>query len=473
MTISANLLERVQTSTTTESLFSPDVLATVINVDTPHDWAGGLVADQPLLVTRVSGMQQGTEPPDYAMPWVGTVRMVRGANITHRGWVVPRPDHDPDGVSIRVFGAPVNPEMVADHYYMIIGAEFGPAAYLGAVMQYRPGASIQYALVRHGDGRPLVNPDGWHDFSSFAYVEVQMPEDAAPRAEDAAPSSIEELVESDDFGLLDDEEPVGIPTDIPRSDVPVHGRNYIPEDERVPFKPEPVLGNYYVVWWPENTTYPRVAVYEEAGFIQVGRAGRWGYEADYAVTPLDMENAHWTHLIETPTTPSTDSSDAEVTRLNSETDRVVNEFEDMKDALDQMARDKGWCDEYEEVMKRGGMEGRAERIRPPEPERHAYQIEVRATFEWSGNPSSGSIDSAVAEWAEVDEVDVTDITLTGHKTFTLETLVAENEDVARNSITNSSVENELDIALCEFDCDRLVRFEIVSVTEDEEYDFDD
>lgn len=454
MTLSATLLERIPSATTNVVVPSADI-DTVICSDTPR----GTRIDtptQPLLITRYNHMSTSTaalHPLTGLDHLLGTVQMVRGANTTHQGWILPANDANGRTESTRVWGAPLNPEMRDQHFYRIVASEYSQN-YVGSVIQYRPGTPIPYFLLRRGDRLPVTGPDGWQDFDSYGYVEVVNPD---------GPATLEDLLD-EDSDLLDPE-PVGIPTDMPLADLERHVQGYVERtsNERVLLNPEPVVGQTYAVLGEEGyTDYAAVRVSDDTWY-RIGNLTRWGFETEYS-QHLPFEPRRWAAMYEytIPTDPGEQQNT--VTRLNAETERLNEQFTGFIEALNEMKIGHGWCGEYEEVMERGGMSV----VVPPQ--QHAYDIDVRVTFDFTGNPSSARLDEVMGDEWDIDNCDISEVTFTAQKTVTIEGVVAEDEEGARVQIDGERVREELDSTL-DFEADNITGWHITNIDEDENYDF--
>lgn len=452
-----------------------DVLATVVETNTPTT---GVHITTPLLVTRTERMRlsevgdDGFQPqswPDYH----GRVVEAAGANTSYRGWVL---RNTPNG-SVRVFGAPVNPEPIVGHFYRIIASD-GGANYLGSIAQYvGPGHGIVWRLVQRHDGLPVVQEDGWQTWDWNAHVEVRDP--SLP------------LTPVEDFGdLLEDtvpvvEDTVGIPTVTPthlsEQELPRNIRAYTVYEDTghgALLNPEPVIGGLYAVWWhvPDLDVESvhiaaAVAMQVPTGFSRVGWINRYGFESEtyaFDFASYSTGEMRWVEIKsqrDVNTSPTPAESVAAITEA---TEQHVTTFDGMLDALHTMADNKGWCQEYEEVMHRGGMVGRP---RYEQPAQHAYNIEIYASFSATNvRVSSSGVDEALSEALDITVSDVSYADFTGSHTFTIEGVIAATEDEARQSIEADLVREELNQCI-DFTIDSLDGWNIQDINEDTNYDF--
>jgi len=289
---------------------------------------------------------------DEELDWVGTVRTVVAAQSRH-GWLT----ENAAGRRARVFGSLVNPAMVDGHYYRSLDAT-------GMLVRYN---DAEHTGDRHLPGQPLsiisTNGDTWpvpDDGTTWTdavyYIEVEAPEPVT-----ATPPAAE-LADAHQFAA--DLSPEG----------PTRGYAKLDAQGRAPLNPTPAPGGMYLVWvagreWTDTRlSYLGMALSpaaegEQPGFVYSGswrwRNGRPEFNVDAWTSgpsvERDTESLNWVEM--QPVNAATNTA-VMPDSFRSTAAAEAQSFEELNEALNELADDHDWCSDYESVIEPLGMNGR-------------------------------------------------------------------------------------------------------------------
>lgn len=256
--------------------------------------------------------------------------------------------------------------------------------------------------------------------------------------------------------------------------------------------PVRVPGDLYLTWFAgrdyyDDHVFVQVAldgdVLTPVGYFNRGTDGRVYYNDDpYSTPPVSRfgSNAdmHWAKLaLEVPEVAP--DADARRTAIIEEATVAHEAFEDLNDALNDLARYQSWCSEYERTMQFIGMRDRRNGTRGPfdvdnvgaigNTERHAwdvqYDVEVTITDDSLSYRVSNMLES------EYGASSVSDLRFDATISVTINGIVAEDEDAAENMVSRSQIEDELDNMLeGEFEIND---YSHSDTTEDTDFDWDE
>ena len=418
MTLATATLDRFATAT---AGLTP-VTETPVTRNPTSAEARGHGANHLIYVTR-------TDSPSFNESAVGTVLRCHAAN-SQNGWLYESPNN---GV-VRVFGAVLNDPMVNGRYYRQLGnrhmlVQFHDEDHLG------DRNSARFALnIVAAEGSPWPFPGdsmgAWDD--DIPYIEVEGP--AAP----VLPAA-EELTDAHQFAdavLLD-------------AEGPARGFAEAEADGRVRLNPELEVGGMYIYWsanrdWvPGSMSEARVVLSIEDGEPRFGYLGYWTQEQlDGALTPYfytsrrtvldsDTEKA-WVKLALTVPAP-TNTDAARFERLLG---AEASDFREFNDATNELAEDNDWCEEYEGIVQKLGMEGRTKTM-------HDYDVDVTASITFEVDSVSSRIDGMVADDYNIPGISLNSARLRGDVTVTIRVSDVEDGDAVEDQIDSDAVYEQI------------------------------
>lgn len=236
---------------------------------------------------------------------------------------------------------------------------------------------------------------------------------------------------------------------------PTRGFAVTGDDGLVEVNPERVVGRTYIVWDTENLTArelgmamfhgPADPVDRTAGFVSVGSligtmtddpadVRRNTTERDL---PISRRIA-WAELalVERPvlTADQRIAAQQKAELLRSQTRALQSSYTEFNDALNELAKDKGWCSEYEDIIKPLGMIGRNRK----------YDVEVSVSFSFDMDSTSSAVDSAISRQTGM-ELDVSSLTVNSSTTVTIYGVECSGDtDSMSEYISSSDVEDALE-----------------------------
>lgn len=340
---------------------------------------------------------------------IGTVVSVVPAP-SGNGWLLPGGDG-------RLYGSVVNPPRVdGRHYYIkdVCTARYNDDMHIPA----RNRASDPWSLVLTASGAawPVANDSMQNLSADLMFIEVN--------------------IEVSDVGQG---EPVVAVIDNAASITgPVRGMGHVEEDGTVLLNPERVFGQRYVVF--DTSNHPRSATWWDNG-----EGGKWLYHGYFTTYGSTVEHEHFTRITE-----MVDPSWAKIRMrrrsvqvptneilLESQRQQLrdeVTKWQEMNEALNEMATDKGHCSDYDAIVTAVGME----------PRNRKYDIEVTATVEWTDESPSSRLDTALTNEYDGLNIEATSITVTAKVIVTIYEQEGSDGDAAGANIASSDVEDKLD-----------------------------
>lgn len=215
-------------------------------------------------------------------------------------------------------------------------------------------------------------------------------------------------------------------------------------------KPEPVVGQKYLIWRDEaDTTYVGTFVGTVGGAPTAQCEGRIvnvngetvGTGADHRVLFNDAErNWKWAKAALVKPEPETVDITAEsqkLTTLRAQVTALQVEFETMNENLNETAEEKGWCPEYEEIVEPLGMTGRQRET--------DWDVEIRADITLEDDSPNSRVNSDLGSLIGMD-FECESYEIKGSVTVTI-TRTARSGGDASNGIESddvrSAVYNEL------------------------------
>jgi hypothetical protein len=459
--------------------------------DSDLDQYGG--ANAHILVTGLAERRFSSHNDhfDYSS-LVGKVVAVRPSRPDGREWYLSE-DTNPDGAAY-LTGARVSPTPVNGRLYQELRDLPGEMHSSPFVLRFNDEAHRDDRANRDNPWTIVWGQDGLeHNAGAarvqapLAWVEVQSP--LSPVTTGLA--SDEEI----DLILSDEEVPVPAPVGFITNGVIGHtlGKAQAEADGNVILDPVRVPGELYLTWyegtnWYDDHVMVQVAISEThmapVGYYNRGVDNAVYYHDDiyYEVrgpawaAPTDI---HWAKLgLESPD-PATDA-DIRVSNLLTIAEESHESFENLNDALNELAEDEGWCSEYERTMQSIQMRDRRSGPRapfdrgnigaPPRPDRHAYDIqydvEVTVTDDSPGYRITNAIES------EHGLAGVSELRFDATLTVTISGVVAEDEDSAENMVSQSQITDEVESMLSDVEFE-LNDYSHSDTSEDTDFDWEE
>ena len=379
--------------------------------------------------------------------YIGTFQYVMAAG-SGDGWLFDGPTS-----TLRLRGAIVDPTPVNGRTYRVLGEREG-ASYL-----------VRYNDEDHrGDRHRAYNP--WSIIGGRGTAPHFSERDTPVENYVESAHYIEVQPTSDDRSSVTEEDLVAeIPVpEVVRfidnaADGPTRGLAVTNMAGQVALNPERVVGREYLVWSePLNRderaalklavfTGPADPANNTAGFVSDG------YLHTFTNDPSDLghrtteqnlpghESIRWAELAipERPELTADDQVTAatKAARLRTEARQLEVSFTEFNDALNELAKEKGWCSEYEDIVTSIGMTGRNRK----------YDVEVSVDFTFDiGSPSS-TIDRAVS-YSPGMTLELSNLRATSSATVTISDVECEGDtDSMSNYISNSDVQDALESML--------------------------
>ena len=365
-----------------------------------------------------------TENPGVNSDKVGTVLKVTPAASLY-GWLY----RDEDRNLHRMFGAPLNPDMVNGRHYRSLGnrdmlVRFNDEAHRAD--RHTDGMALSI-LASAGVPWPFPNDSmgPWHE--DIAYIQVETPAAVEPAAVMDAHQFVEDIT----------------------VDGPTRGFAELDSEGRVPLDPPLVPGELYL-FWSESAAWGRGNNVElrmftgttdnEPGFSFLGYwsmenvASEWvPYFYSNRRTILDSTlTHHWAKLALVPgpainTDPST-VTDQRVLELG--------EFNEFNEATNALARDNDWCSEYEGIVEAVGMVGRTKEV-------NDYDVVVSVDFSFDVDSVPGRIDTEVANQYDIPDISLSNARFTGTARVTVYVSEQDCEEDARDQVDTEMIEEAL------------------------------
>jgi hypothetical protein len=246
------------------------------------------------------------------------------------------------------------------------------------------------------------------------------------------------------------------------------GKAQAEADGNVILDPVRVPGEMYLTWydgtsWYDDHAMVQVAISEThmtpVGYYNRGVDNAVYYHDDiyYEVRGPDWAaptDIHWAKLgLESPD-PATDA-DERVARLLTIAEESHESFENLNDALNNLAEDEGWCSEYERTMQSIQMRDRRSGPRapfdrgnigaPPRPDRHAYDVQYDVEVTVTDDSPAHRITNVIE--GEFGLYSVSELRFDATMAVTVSGIVAENEDEAESMVSQSQITDEVESML--------------------------
>lgn len=321
---------------------------------------------------------------------------------------------------VRMYGAPVDTTPVDGRHYRVLGAfavRYNDALNVDA----RNHADHPFSIVAGIGTAPWPIPnDSILSLENTHYVEVEW-EASTGRQEDGTAA-----VDNSDGGVI-----LGL------------GKA---DDGVVALDPERVAGRQYLIWAGDGQ--PGDLVTLATWLPGTGTAGGWHVEGRYlrsgdgAVLRFSTDGyrlpeggtLHWAELALADAEPAdADAATALRAELRRKLSAAESEWESFDEALNELATDKGWCEEFEEIVKPFGLSGRTSR----------YDVEVEVSFTLEDDSPSADMDERLSNQYGLT-LESTSITIEAKATITLYGLTLRDPGSASDDISTSDVEDALD-----------------------------
>lgn len=424
-------------------------------------------ANAHILVTGLAERELSSHNHDYDYSaLVGRIMPVRPSRPNREQWYLSELDHEQGGAYLT--GALVNPTPVNGRVYQELlpyervnmspfYLRYNDEAHAEDRAQSSNPWTIVWAqdeLAREIGHARVVQPTIW--------VEVQWPLVSAATPVTTGLASDEDI----ELILTEEEVPVPAPLGFITNSVIGHtlGKAHTEADGNVLLDPPLVRGEMYLTWYDGTTWYDdhamvQVAVSDER-LVPVGYYNRGVDSAVYFHDDLYYDerrpgfgaptSRHWAKLgWESPA--SADDAEERKSRLLTQAEESHEAFENLNDALNNMAEDEGWCSEYERTMQEIGMRDRRSGPRrpfdpgmvgaPAQPERHAYDVqydvEVTITDDAPSHRVTGIIESEYGLYS------VSELRFDANLTVTISGVVADSADDAENLVSQFQIEEEV------------------------------
>lgn len=347
-----------------------------------------------------------------------------------------------NGMFHRYYGALVSPTPVNGHYYRSLGTDQFLVRYNDdAHMSDRGQAGMPWTLLR-GRGTatwPVPNDGLGGDLTAWPYVEVVFDESAAviPAAEETAVRT----AETEDATATIGNDETG----------PTRGMARVEADGTVLLDPEMVKGEMYLLWPADNeyqsewgTTFLVAFVGDDPtrsldfipyGYYDWNRGrGQLRWTNDY-YTLYSTEGMHWAKAALVK--PEAAEDDAAVTVHEELLETEEAAFKEFNRKANAIARNAGWCEEYDRIVTSVGMKGRYKRF--------SFDLSVDITF--TDNSPSSDTDRRVREQHGLDvSLSLNEITYTGSIDVTVTVETQPDRESAENWIDADVIEREISSA---------------------------
>lgn len=343
-------------------------------------------------------------------------------------------------INVGVFGSKVNPPMEDGKYYRSLDGH-------GMLVRYNDD---EHAGDRHlegcslsilaSNGSPWIIPgDGTNWTENVGYIEVE-----APASEALSPDTTEPVAEPvDAHQFLTGSHPDGATRGFAKTD----------EQGRVPLKPATVPGGLYLVWadrgevWNDTrmTYLATVTQPAEAGvqpdFTVLGywmrnTAGGTPYHADYYTTlhsnDVDQKLLVWAELKPVALDLDLEATTGPVWNKKSE---ELQAFEELNEALNELADDNDWCSDYESIIEPLGMTGRNKDKN--------YTVDVDVDFTFTDEDPSSEFDEEAARRHGIDGLVIKMAEYTASVRVSIYTGEVSGGDAARDYVDSQVLEEHL------------------------------
>jgi hypothetical protein len=297
---------------------------------------------------------------------------------------------------LRLHGAMVDPAPVNGHTYRLVSGS-------GHLMRYNDDDHM-------GDRHRRDNP--WSIIGGMGTQVHPYPTDSPVDGYVERQHYVEVTVpDTDDRSSAEEEVTVPVPVEVAPNtvsntlDSPVRGLAVTDENGRVALNPERVIGRDYLLWDTDNPLYRelRLATFtgpanpEDAttGFICTGAYYNFTSDAEemlFSSSARDIPTRGrlaWAELALVRHEPDADeriAAQATADRLRREARELGTKYEEFNEALNQLAKEKSWCGEYEDIITPLDMRGR----------NRNYDVEVSVNFSFDLDSPSSRVDSAIS-----------------------------------------------------------------------------
>jgi hypothetical protein len=356
---------------------SPDLRDRDSDLNTTLDGATHILVTGP-----ANRMFTGQRDDFRSSTLVGRIVRVRPSRPTGEQWYMSE-DHNPLGTGgAYLTGARVNPNPRNGGLYQelrSIGG--GPDVASPFVLRYNDDAHAEERAVRTNPWTIVWATENLR--SEIGRQRVQPPTGWIELASPLTPVTTGLASDEDIDSLLTDEEvPAPAPTEGIANLATGHtlGKGHVETEGghvgMVLLNPARTVGEMYLTWYPNRDYYNDhvfVQVYHggerfaPVGYFNRGRDGRVYYTDDvFSVPPMPAgeRNIQWAKLAmevpdESPEATAREAALVEQARASHEA------FEDLNDALNEMAEEQSWCSEYERTMQYIQMRDRRSGNRQP------------------------------------------------------------------------------------------------------------
>jgi hypothetical protein len=243
------------------------------------------------------------------------------------------------------------------------------------------------------------------------------------------------------------------------------GKAHLEENGRVHIDPPKVPGEMYLTWYNGNDWYRDHAMLQVAtaderlvslGYFNRGVDGNVYYHDDIWADVRGPgwgadTTMHWAKVAMTDPDVNETTSTERAGVLTTQAEESHEAFENLNDALNELARQQSWCGEYERTMDAIGMRHRRSGGRVPfDPdnltdaptERHAYDVEFTVDVTIRDDSPSYRVTNMLE--SEYSAYSVSELRFDASINVTVRGIVADNEEQAEESVTQSQISDELD-----------------------------
>lgn len=250
--------------------------------------------------------------------------------------------------------------------------------------------------------------------------------------------------------------------------------------------PDRVVGEMYLTWHADSTSSRNITNVQQwadgnsgPGWVYVGHFTRavdrdpvvrftadlWGDGGD-----TDRSDFHWAKLALEQHVPDAEVEAERVARLEQQLADEHEAFEDLNDALNDLARTQSWCGEYERTMAHIQMRGRnQDRLELGDEigTRHAYDVDVSVEFDGEIDYVRSGLESALEAAADFSG-SVSSVRFTATANITVYGIVADSEDEARDQIDRELIDQNMG----GIEYSEIIDWTIQDSREDEDFDWD-
>lgn len=392
----------------------------------------------------------------------------------------------------RFVGAEVNPTPENGATYRCFSRDRHGALSRSFLLRYndddhrgdRNNSTYAWSVIGGADGPHYLDTDALTETPAL-YVKVEsvgIPTEGAPAV--SSPTELDELLSPvsaadlvDPAPAVAEPEPAPVDPNIAR----FFGKGKLEEDGTLALNPEVEVGEWYIIICPSYSRLPYIGIATAGGGRQTDSFSTIGIYAD-ADSPMREDfqvfdrrywEMEWVKADAKDSRPESAVEDG--VRENLEAQLLVErtEYTRLRTDLNEVAREQGWCSDYDAIVQMVGMPGRnqddpdAIEDEDSEPTNYDWTVSITAEVSFTDSSPNSRIDDAMAEDYEVSRFVTGSISGTATVEFEMTVDEEPNEESVRDYVDSSEVSNwmnnNLDISI-----DEVSSFRITSIEQGDE-----